>query len=348
MNLSNSPHRLPSNRVPFFYKGGENIDRFRGEAAERQSPEDWVASMTAVVPTALPPGASPDLGVSRLPDGTSMRTAIESDPDGWLGAELGARWAGSSALLVKLLDVGQRLPVHFHPSRAFAQTNLGSSFGKTEAWIIMDDAPGGEVWLGFCEAVSPEQLADWVRRQAADEMLALMNRLPAQAGSVFYVPAGVPHAIGPGVMLTELQEPTAFSILAEHDSFGVDDRQATLGLDWSVALGAADLSAYDASRLDRLMPPATVLRDDDDGRVIQLFADETSDFFQAHRVELSGKREVAAGFGVLVVESGSGTIAWASGAAPMKAGETWVRPFAAGPIQFEGDMRLISCLPPAP
>jgi mannose-6-phosphate isomerase len=248
--------------------------------------------------------------------------------------------------LVKLLDAGQRLPVHFHPSREFARANLGSPFGKTEAWIIMDDAPGGEVWLGFREAISVEQFADWVERQAADEMLALMNRLPAVAGSVFYVPAGVPHAIGPGVMLTELQEPTAFSILAEHDSFGVDDHQATLGLGWSLGLAAADLSAYDASRLGRLLPPPAVLHDDADGRVVQLFADEADELFMAHRIESIGSRDVEASFSVLVIESGTGSLETAAGEMAIAAGQTWVVPFGAGPARISGKVRLIRCLPP--
>lgn len=347
MTLANTPHRLAANRVPFFYRGGENIDRFRGEVAPSQSPEDWVASMTAVVETALPPGAPRDTGVSVLPDGTSMRDAVEADTAGWLGADLAERWGGSSALLVKLLDVGQRLPVHFHPSRDFARAHLASPFGKTEAWIIMDDAPGGEVWLGFREPVSMERLADLVRRQAADEMLTLLNRFPATAGSIFYVPAGVPHAIGPGIMLTELQEPTAFSILAEHDSFGVGDNEATLGLDWSVALSAADMSVYDETRYGRLMPTPTVLDDDGDGRVVQLFADEANDYFRAHRVELHGRRELPASFTVLVIETGEGTLESGSATTAIGAGQTWVVPFAAGPVRVQGHLRLIACLPPA-
>jgi mannose-6-phosphate isomerase len=346
MNASSRPHRMASNRVPFFYSGGENIDKFRGEQAELQSPEDWVASMTAVVETALPPDAPRDTGVSRLPDGTSMRVAVEEDPIGWLGADLAARFDGNSALLVKLIDPGQRLPVHFHPSRAFATEHLASPFGKTEAWIVMDDAPGGEVWLGFREEISPDRLVDWVKRQAADEMLPLMNRLPALPGSVFYVPAGVPHAIGPGVMITELQEPTAFSILAEHDSFGVDDNEATLGLGWPTALAAADLSAYDASRLDRLSPPPTVLQEDADGRVVGLFAPEATEFFGAQRIELTGVRELPTGFQVLVVEAGSGVLESASGEVAVRHGETWVLPFAAGPARLSGELRVICCLPP--
>ncbi|MFV2063505.1 MAG: class I mannose-6-phosphate isomerase, partial [Chloroflexota bacterium] len=204
MSATQRPHRLASNRVPTFYAGGQNIDRFRGEATPRQGPEDWVGSMTPMNASTLAPGVPPDSGITALDGGTLLRAAVQAQPVAWLGASLADRWGGSSALLVKLLDAGVRLPVHYHPSRDFASRHLGSPFGKTEAWIIMDDAPGGEVWLGFRDEVDEAQFAAWIEAQAADEMLAHMNRLPARPGDVFYVPAGVPHAIGPGVMLTEL------------------------------------------------------------------------------------------------------------------------------------------------
>ena len=49
-----------------------------------------------------------------------MRDAVAADPEAYLGAAHVARYGASTALLVKLLDAGQRLPAHFHPGRAFA------------------------------------------------------------------------------------------------------------------------------------------------------------------------------------------------------------------------------------
>ena len=120
------PHRLESNRVPTFYEGGQNIDRFRGGPGQRQGPEDWVGSMTPMNASTLAPGVPADSGISLLADGTLLRAAVQAQPDAWLGAALAERWGGSSALLVKLLDAGVRLPVHYHPSRAFASKHLES------------------------------------------------------------------------------------------------------------------------------------------------------------------------------------------------------------------------------
>jgi mannose-6-phosphate isomerase len=337
---SGRPHRMADNRMAMFYAGGERIDRFRGLSTPARGPEDWVASVTQL------PGAPDGTGISWLPDGTSLRRAVDADPVGWLGGALAARWAGSPGVLVKLLDADERLPVHCHPSRAFAAQHLGSPFGKTEGWIVLDEAPGGEVWLGWSEEVSPDRLRGWIASQDADAMLAVMNRFPAGPGDVFLVPAGVPHAIGPGVMITELQEPTAFSILAEHGRFGLDETAATLGMGWETALGAFDTSSWAGERSRALRPHPAVVRDDADARVVRLFAEATGEFFQALRVRVFGRYEAPPGFAVLVVESGAGELRCEGDRCQLRKGETWVVPFGAGPLSITGDLRLLVCLPP--
>src|SRR5947199_5292732 len=88
MKLARNPHRLPANHVPVYYAGGENIDRFRRRDSGARGPEDWIGSASALPATLLPPGASADAGVSRLPDGSSLRKAVNEDRTGWLGPEL--------------------------------------------------------------------------------------------------------------------------------------------------------------------------------------------------------------------------------------------------------------------
>ncbi|MBO2465477.1 hypothetical protein J4709_48745 [Actinomadura sp. LCR2-06] len=69
------------------------------------------------------------------PEGVGLPEAVAPDPEGRLGPAQVARWGATTGFLVKLLDAGQRLPVHCHPTRAFARAHLGCSFGKTEVWL---------------------------------------------------------------------------------------------------------------------------------------------------------------------------------------------------------------------
>ena len=110
------PHRLEPNVLELFYAGGEQIAALRGYAGP-QGPEEWLGSM--VTRWGSDVAGLTDLGPAGL-----LRDVVAADPEGWLGAAHVARWGASTALLVKLLDAGERLPVHFHPNRRFAASHL--------------------------------------------------------------------------------------------------------------------------------------------------------------------------------------------------------------------------------
>jgi hypothetical protein len=83
---------------------------------------------------------------------------------------------------MKLLDTGQRLPVHVHPDRNFAAGHLASRYGKTEAWLVLEAAPGAVVHLGFRRDVSPAELGGWVRDQVERADTRVSSELPAAYG----------------------------------------------------------------------------------------------------------------------------------------------------------------------
>ena len=110
-----------------------------------------------------------------------------------------AKYGASSGLLVKLLDSSIRLPIHRHPTRPFARQHFSSIFGKTEAWIVIGtrEMPGVEpyVMLGFKEGVDKQTFRRQVERQEIADMKAGLHRVPVAPGDIFYVKAGLPHAL---------------------------------------------------------------------------------------------------------------------------------------------------------
>lgn len=105
-----------------------------------------------------------------------------------------AAFGGPIRLLAKRLDCAQDLSVQVHP-RAGDQ--------KTEAWVVLDAAPGAGVYCGFERAVSREE----VRRAAGDGTLPdLLHFRPTPAGDTVFVRSGVVHAIGGGLFLFEIQQ----------------------------------------------------------------------------------------------------------------------------------------------
>ena len=311
------PQALRPTRVRRFYRGGALLGRLRGVHEEDgYLPEDWLGSTT---PARNPGGAEAEEGLSRLSDGRLLRDVVAGDPTGWLGDAHVARFGSSAALLVKLLDAAERLPVHAHPDRAFASRELGSPFGKTEAWVVLDTRDDdARVWVGLREPVEPERYLDWIVRQDVDALLGSLNELSVRPGDVIYVPGGVPHAIGAGILLAELQEPTDFSLLCEWDGFPIRAEDSHLGLGWERALPMLDLGMHEP--IHGLPPDARA-------------------FFWADREPAAPGR-----FAILLVLAGEGAV----GGAPAGPGDAFAVPAAAGDLELEGELEALRCLAPDP
>jgi len=91
-------------------------------------------------------------------------------------------------------------------------------------------------------------------------MLAATNRVPVSAGDTVLCPAGTPHAIGAGVLIVELQEPTDLSVLLEWRGFPLGPDDAALGLPMEEALACVTRQRCPPARLDALRGRRPVLR----------------------------------------------------------------------------------------
>ena len=318
------PMTLPPNVLRHFYAGGERIAALRGLAPREHTPEEWIGAANTTFDGSR--------GLSALADGTLVRDAIEADPEAFLGGDHVARYGADPALLVKLLDAGQRLPVHFHPDREFAARELGLAHGKTEAWLIVEAEPGASVWVGFTREVGLDEVRGWMAAQDSAAMLAVMHELPVAAGDAIFVPAGTPHAIGAGILMVEVQEPTDLSVLLEWDGFELTEDDGHLGLGWDTALQALDRSAWDEASVGGLRGPAS-------GR--SLLPAAADPWFRASRVR--GGDVLDAGFSILVGLEGAGGL----DGVELGRGTALLVPHAAGPLTVSGDVKAIRCRPPA-
>ena len=329
------------------------IDELRGVADPKDGyyPEDWIASVT-------PFGGDrdPTEGLSRVRvDGWEgfLRDLLRDKAAEIVGRDMVRRWGATTGLLVKLLDTSIRLPLHCHPTREFARRNLGSPFGKTEAWIIVATRRIGAeepyVHVGFQREIRRETLLDWTERQDVAALLGATHRFEVRAGDVVMIPAAMPHAIGPGVFMVEVQEPTNFSILIEHAGFPIAPEAAHLGLGWDVAIDAVDRSGHSREEIvARLVRRADPKRDGE----TRLVADEFAEFFGATqlRVAPNGARELPTGYWVGVVTDGRGEIEYASGRVAIRRGDTFCVPHILGAHRIRAGrdgVTVVRCLPPA-
>jgi mannose-6-phosphate isomerase len=320
------PFELGPNQIRRFYRGGARIEAFRGlPPSGEDAPEDWVASTTTVF-------GEDELGLSRVDGGVRLEDLFAAEPDAFFEPAHLAAFGPDPAVLIKLLDAGERLPLHFHPDAAFAQRHLGVPHGKTEAWAILEAEPDAAVHIGFTGEVGAEELAALVAAQDVDALIDRMNRLPVRASDSIFVPAGLPHVIGEGILLLELQEPSDLSLLLEWRS--MPEEQAWLGLPRELALSAMARSTPDLERLTSR-------------RAASLFPVEADAFFRGEVVR-SGE-ELEPGFSVLIGTGGEGELRTQDGdAVSLRRGSVVLVPFASGAVAVTGSLEAIRCRPPLP
>jgi mannose-6-phosphate isomerase len=289
--------------------------------------------------------------LTSLPDGTTLVEAITRDPLAAFGPTHVARHGADPALLVKLLDTAERLVVHFHPDREFAMKHLGSVHGKTEAWVILDvdeDRAGGaagEVFLGFRGDVKRSKVQVWMDLQDSAAMLEALNKVSLSPGDTLLVPAGMPHALGAGLTLLELQEPTDFSILLEWAGYNIEaPHNGSLGLGHDIELDALDVGAVGEERLQELItraedaPPEL--------GVTRLLPEEADRFFVAQRIDVWDQVELPAGYAIVLVISGQGVIESQESTIEVSRGSSILCGYAAGPLRLCGQFRALRCSPP--
>jgi mannose-6-phosphate isomerase len=147
-------------------------------------------------------------GDSRLRDGAhageTVGTLALSHGAAFLGDVVAARFPGRFPLLIKLLDCADWLSVQVHPNDEQAQQLEGPGhFGKTAAWHFIAAAPGSTILAGTKAGITPAALADAIR---TGRILDMSVSVAVHPGETYLLHAGTMHALGPAVVLYEVQQ----------------------------------------------------------------------------------------------------------------------------------------------
>ncbi len=163
----------------------------------------------------LRPGAQPPIGeawviyegnrVAAGPQaGHTLAEVTAAAPRHWLGTATVARTGARFPLLIKLLDCADWLSIQVHPNDEQAARLAGpGQFGKTEAWHMLQVQPGACLIAGVQPGVTASALAQAIR---TGEIEPLVRYHTVQAGDTLLMPAGTIHALGPGLLLYEVQQ----------------------------------------------------------------------------------------------------------------------------------------------
>ena len=303
--------KLQPNRVRRTYLGGGRIDAFTGgsrscatektDAQERvppmPRPEDWLASTTTAFNGTLEIEGE---GLGRLEDGRLVKDVV-----------------GTLPILVKLLDSDERLVIQAHPTVPCAKRLFNSPVGKTECWYFLDGtAPDACVYLGFKPGITREQWKIAFESQCG--LLEMLHRIPVKAGDFVFVDGGMPHAIGGGCFMIELQEPSDLMVVAERvtpSGRRIPDAKMHGGIGWEKMF---DVYEYEGRAIEetcaryvKKCPQMSKVHQSQlptSENVEQILGPELTDKFAMWRVTGGGRLALTRPCGVAVVTDGGGKV----------------------------------------
>lgn len=136
--------------------------------------------------------------------GKTLGEASEEYGAALLGKRTTSRTGTRFPLLIKLLDCAQWLSLQVHPNNELAVELEGpGQFGKTEAWHILDAEQDAKLIAGLKPNTSSEQLAESIRNGTIIDHVQYVN---VRQGDTVFMPAGTLHALGPGLLVYEVQQ----------------------------------------------------------------------------------------------------------------------------------------------
>lgn len=106
-------------------------------------------------------------------------------------------------LLFKFLDANQTLSVQVHPNDVQAARLDPPDLGKSEAWVVLATEPGSLLYVGLKQGFDRAALAREVSRGTCELCL---HRFEPRVGDCVFLPAGMVHAIGAGLLIAEIQQ----------------------------------------------------------------------------------------------------------------------------------------------
>lgn len=221
--------------------GGALKDNYNKESDSEKIGESWELS-----------GLHGDLSVASngYLEGNNIEEIAEVYMGDLLGDEVYEVFGHEFPLLIKLIDVQDRLSIQVHPGDEIAR-DRHNAFGKTEMWYILEADNNAKVYTGFINPSSKEEFNAAIAEGTID---SLINKTKPGPGDAFYIPAGRVHTIEGGSVFAEVQQTSDVTYrLYDWDRQGMDGNPRELHKDL-----AEDVIDYKKSddHLIRIKPEA--------------------------------------------------------------------------------------------
>ena len=176
-------------------------------------------------------------------EGNHLNELLEIYMDELVGEMVFQKHGELFPVLIKFIDSNDWLSVQVHPNDELA-VKRGLGGGKSELWYILEAEKGAEIITGFNKETDRESFLRHLDQKRLEEIL---NREKVSPGDAFYMPAGRIHALGPGILLAEIQQ-TSDTTYRIYDWDRVDGNGKARELHTELALDAIDFGLHESYR----------------------------------------------------------------------------------------------------
>ena len=285
----------------------------------------------------------------------AFRDLVSKNKEYFLGSDGNSVRTMEDIPLVKYLDSSTRLHFQAHPSSAFAQERLNAPRGKTEAYVILEIRDGVTdpyIYAGFQRPPRREDLKHWIENQNIDAIEKCFDRIPVKPGDVILLPGGRPHALGEGILMLEIMEPSDLAVRFEFERCGyvIPEEARFMGRGIETALDVFNYDPVPAEKIDeefRCVP--TLISNDEAGNTFEeLIGSDKTPCFKVKRASVNGyfKREEDSFF-LGIVSQGSGALRIGNEVTQLKQWERFFFPAGVKDFQYESKtgMTVLECYP---
>lgn len=298
--------------------GGESLCRMFGkENGDENIGETWELTVRSDEMSNIMNGAYA---------GMTLGEYIEGDK-----SVLGTKYDGGRfPLLIKFIDAQDALSVQVHPDDGYAFANENDT-GKTEMWYIVDATEGARLVYGLAEDISRD---DFAKAVATGNIDSAMSYIPVKKGEVYFIPSGMLHAIGKGIIVAEIQQNSDLTYrVYDYDRRDSQDKTRELHVEKSLAV----VRPFSEDEVNAIRFEAK--DDEDDAETLAHCR-----YFRVKKLDIKGERALFASddsFASLLCISGEGEIFFEGEKYPIKAGDSYFVPASMKDYKICGSLQVI-------
>ena len=260
--------------------------------------------------------------------GITVGELLQSNAETLMGKS--TRAGSEFPLLIKFIDAADRLSVQVHPDDTYA-ARVENDRGKTEMWYIVDADENAEIICGLADGIDNAAFCELLQK---GELMSALKTQKVHAGETYFIPAGLPHAIGKGILIAEIQQNCDLTYrVYDYDRRGADGTLRQLHIDKACdVIRPFSDNEIDAIRYSRGLPASrdAVLADCEYFRVEKLDLHENT-----HTLHKNGYLRH------LLILSGEGTIECDNVSYPFQRGDSILLPASLEDVTLQGNATVL-------